>query len=138
MIHSLTCTCYTEIIEKTIKENSMVFRRNPVQSFIRNLVRLIIIIPLFLIFAYSDFRNYFDVVSSNLIFWGLLKTLIIVWIANIAAKMFFILPQWERLVLLRLGKSVGVRGPGMFIIPPFIYSVARILDDLPGNIPGGE
>jgi regulator of protease activity HflC (stomatin/prohibitin superfamily) len=42
--------------------------------------------------------------------------------------MFFILPQWERLVLLRLGKSVGTRGPGLFIIPPFIYSVARILD----------
>jgi regulator of protease activity HflC (stomatin/prohibitin superfamily) len=48
--------------------------------------------------------------------------------ANIVAKMFFILPQWERLVLLRLGKSVGAKGPGMFIIPPFIYSVARILD----------
>jgi regulator of protease activity HflC (stomatin/prohibitin superfamily) len=42
--------------------------------------------------------------------------------------MFYILPQWERLVLLRLGKSVGAKGPGMFIIPPFIYSVARILD----------
>ena len=128
MILSLACTCYTEIIEKIKKENSMVFKRNPVQSFIRNLVRLVIIIPLFLIFAYSDFRNYFDGVSSTLIFWGVGKTLVIVWIANIAAKMFFILPQWERLVLLRLGKSVGVRGPGMFIIPPFIYSVARILD----------
>ena len=31
-------------------------------------------------------------------------------------------------MLLRLGKSVGTRGPGVFIIPPFIYSVARILD----------
>ena len=31
-------------------------------------------------------------------------------------------------MLLRLGKSVGTRGPGLFIIPPFIYSVARILD----------
>jgi regulator of protease activity HflC (stomatin/prohibitin superfamily) len=42
--------------------------------------------------------------------------------------MFYILPQWERLVLLRLGKSVGARGPGLFVIPPFIFSVARILD----------
>jgi regulator of protease activity HflC (stomatin/prohibitin superfamily) len=32
------------------------------------------------------------------------------------------------MVLLRLGKSVGARGPGLFIVPPFIYSVARILD----------
>jgi regulator of protease activity HflC (stomatin/prohibitin superfamily) len=53
---------------------------------------------------------------------------IIFWFANLLAKMFYILPEWERLVLLRLGKSVGTRGPGMFIIPPFIYSVARILD----------
>ncbi len=42
--------------------------------------------------------------------------------------MIFILPEWERLVLLRLGKFVGVRGPGLFIIPPFVYSVAAILD----------
>jgi len=37
-------------------------------------------------------------------------------------------PQWERMVLLRMGKSVGARGPGFFLVPPFIYSVARILD----------
>jgi regulator of protease activity HflC (stomatin/prohibitin superfamily) len=60
--------------------------------------------------------------------WGGLKTLLFFWIANVLAKMFYILPQWERLVLLRLGKSAGVRGPGLFIIPPFIYSVASILD----------
>ena len=98
----------------------MVFKRNPVQSFIRNLVRFGIIIPLFLIFAYSDFRNYFNELSSSMLLWGFVKTVIIVWIANVAAKMFYILPQWERLVLLRLGESVGAKGPGMFIIPPFI------------------
>jgi len=59
---------------------------------------------------------------------GFIKFIVIFWVANIIAKMFFILPQWERLVLLRLGKSVGARGPGLFIIPPFIFSVARILD----------
>jgi len=32
------------------------------------------------------------------------------------------------LVLLKLGNFVGVRGPGLFIIPPFIYSVANIVD----------
>lgn len=42
--------------------------------------------------------------------------------------MFYVLPEWERLVLLRLGKYVGVRGPGFFIIPPFIYSPANIID----------
>jgi len=50
------------------------------------------------------------------------------WLASVVSKMFFILPEWERLVLLRLGKFEGVRGPGLFIIPPFIYSVANIVD----------
>ena len=98
--------------------------RNPVQTFIRNTVRLVILAPLWLWLALSDFQDG----SPERLLWGSLKTLLILWFANIIAKMFFILPQWERLVLLRLGKSVGARGPGMFIIPPFIYSVARILD----------
>ncbi len=59
---------------------------------------------------------------------GILKTLVILWFANILAGMFYVLPEWERMVLLRMGKSVGTRGPGLFIVPPFLYSVARILD----------
>jgi regulator of protease activity HflC (stomatin/prohibitin superfamily) len=42
--------------------------------------------------------------------------------------MFFILPEWEAMVVLRLGKFDGVRGAGFFVIPPFIYSVASIVD----------
>lgn len=107
----------------------MVFRRNPVESFIRNTIRLVIIIPLWLLIAYPIFRNFFTSgVPSARIGWGIFWTILILWVANVVAKMFYILPQWERLVLLRLGKSVGAKGPGMFIIPPFIYSVARILD----------
>ena len=49
-------------------------------------------------------------------------------LAVIIAKMFHVLPEWERLVLLRLGKYVGIKGPGFFVIPPFIYSIARIVD----------
>jgi regulator of protease activity HflC (stomatin/prohibitin superfamily) len=98
--------------------------RNPVQAFIRNFIRLVIVIPLVWWLALPDFQ---EATPEGLI-WGGGKTLVLLWGANIVAKMFYILPQWERLVLLRLGKSVGARGPGMFIIPPFIYSVARILD----------
>jgi len=53
---------------------------------------------------------------------------VILWAAHTIACMFYILPQWERLVLLRLGRSVGARGPGFFVVPPFLYSVARIVD----------
>ncbi len=36
--------------------------------------------------------------------------------------------QWERAIVLRLGKFVGLRGPGLFWIVPFIDTVARIID----------
>jgi len=36
--------------------------------------------------------------------------------------------QWERAVVLRLGKYIGLRGPGLFWIVPFIDSVTRWID----------
>jgi regulator of protease activity HflC (stomatin/prohibitin superfamily) len=36
--------------------------------------------------------------------------------------------QWERAVVLRLGRFVGLRGPGLFWIAPFIDSVTRSID----------
>jgi regulator of protease activity HflC (stomatin/prohibitin superfamily) len=36
--------------------------------------------------------------------------------------------QWERAVVLRLGKLQGVKGPGMFVIVPFIDDVSSWLD----------
>ena len=36
--------------------------------------------------------------------------------------------QWERAVVLRLGRLVGIRGPGLFVIVPFIDRVAVWLD----------
>lgn len=102
--------------------------RNPVQVFIRNAIRLVIIVPLWLLFARQDFQLLSGGALPGSLLAGGIKTIVILWFANIIAGMFYILPQWERLVLLRLGKSVGARGPGLFIIPPFIYSVARIVD----------
>jgi len=50
------------------------------------------------------------------------------WMSSIISKTFYVLPEWERMVLLRLGKFAGVRGPGFFVIPPFVYSVASVVD----------
>src|SRR5438132_10099373 len=36
--------------------------------------------------------------------------------------------QWERAVVLRLGKFVGLRGPGLFWIVPFIDTVSSWID----------
>ena len=102
--------------------------KNPVQAFIRNAIRLVIFVPAWMLFVLPDYSNIMQAADTGDMVSGGVKTVLILWFANIIAKMFFVLPQWERLVLLRLGKSVGARGPGMFIIPPFIYSVARIID----------
>jgi regulator of protease activity HflC (stomatin/prohibitin superfamily) len=111
----------------------MAIQRNPVQSFIRNTIRLVIALPLWLWIALPDFVVIWSQGASGAnvtgrLIAGVVKSAVIFWVANIVAKMFYILPQWQRLVLLRLGKSVGARGPGLFVIPPFIFSVARILD----------
>jgi len=110
-------------------------RVNPVQLFIRNLVRLIVFVPLWWLIALPNFRTLWTGLAGlgtapflGPLGYGILKTIVILWLANVLAGMFYVLPEWERMVLLRLGKSVGARGPGLFIVPPFLYSVARILD----------
>ena len=102
-------------------------KRNPVQNFMRSLIRLTVFAPLWLLLVWPDL----DVVKFEFdltVLWIIFKTIAILWFANIFAKMVNVLPQWQRMVLLRMGRSVGARGPGFFLVPPFIYSVARILD----------
>jgi regulator of protease activity HflC (stomatin/prohibitin superfamily) len=61
---------------------------------------------------------------------------VIVWIiAGIIAGTIYVLPQWNRAVVLRLGKFTRVAGPGFYIVPPFIYEVADILDLRVMNVP---
>src|SRR5882672_5941170 len=36
--------------------------------------------------------------------------------------------QWERAVVLRLGRFVGLRGPGLFWVAPFIDTVSSRID----------
>ncbi len=57
------------------------------------------------------------------------------WIAGGLAVLAFLITQslmvanqWERAVVLRLGKLTAIRGPGMFAIVPFIDNVSTWLD----------
>lgn len=113
----------------------LVKRRSTVQFFLRNLIRLVVIVPLLILLVIPDLRKLLDIIGGIvpdnlaprfLIMIG--KILVIFWLGNLLAKMIYVLPQWERLILLRLGKSVGTRGPGVFLIPPFIFEVANIID----------
>jgi len=36
--------------------------------------------------------------------------------------------QWERVVVLRLGRFIGLRGPGLFWVVPFVDAVTRTID----------
>ena len=46
----------------------------------------------------------------------------------IAAMSPRVAQQWERAIVLRLGRFIGMRGPGLFWIVPFVDSVARAID----------
>ena len=55
------------------------------------------------------------------------------WILGIIAGLFFvifsivkILPEWERGVVLRFGRSVGVRGPGLILLIPGVERIIRV------------
>jgi len=110
-------------------------KRNTVQSFLRTLIRLVVIVPLLLLLVYPDIGKIGSILLSAVpegliirLLITFVKLVLIFWLGNLLAKTVYILPQWERLILLRLGKSVGARGPGLFFIPPFIFEVANIID----------
>ncbi|WP_309606545.1 SPFH domain-containing protein [Phenylobacterium sp.] len=57
------------------------------------------------------------------------------WVAGVLALGSLLIPmalkmanQWERAVVLRMGRLQGIRGPGMFVIIPFIDEVSSWLD----------
>ena len=51
---------------------------------------------------------------------------IIGWIAALSPR---VAKQWERGVMLRLGRYTGLRGPGLFWIIPFVDSITRVIDE---------
>lgn len=100
---------------------------NSVQSFVRFVAFLIsvMILGILVLFPIASFSAM--ALTSPWIL-GLPTGICILWISTIISGMFYILPEWEKMVILRLGKFDGVRGAGFFMIPPFIYSVASIVD----------
>jgi len=54
-------------------------------------------------------------------------------IAGILLGVYFmfaikVVPQWEKVALLRFGRYIGLRGPGMFTIVPVVDSLSRYVD----------
>ena len=63
-----------------------------------------------------------DVLTIIIIF------LILVLVIVLAAWSIRIVKQWERVVVLFLGRFVGIRGPGLVIIIPFLNTIPYIID----------
>jgi hypothetical protein len=49
-------------------------------------------------------------------------------IGIVLARSPHVAQQWERAIVLRLGRFVGLRGPGLFWVIPFVDNVARRVD----------
>jgi regulator of protease activity HflC (stomatin/prohibitin superfamily) len=49
-------------------------------------------------------------------------------IAIVTIPWFRIANQWERAVLLKLGKFEGIKGPGLFVIIPLVNTIAKWVD----------
>src|SRR4030066_1170686 len=100
---------------------------NAVQSFLRTFVWIISFVVLTIFSSMT-----FGMISTAMFEtpWILMGPALLfnAWLSGIISGTIYILPEWERLVLLKLGKFVGIKGPGFFFIPPFVYSVAAILD----------
>ncbi len=55
------------------------------------------------------------------------------WVAAGMVGVYFlfaikVVPQWEKVALLRFGRYVGLRGPGIFIIIPVVDTLSRYVD----------
>ncbi len=99
---------------------------NGVQSFLRSLAWFITF--LILVFPLLGLVSLSRAIFGTGIVFGVPGLILVLSVANIIAKMLYVLPEWQNMVLLRLGKFHKVMQAGFFIVPPFIYSPAAIVD----------
>jgi regulator of protease activity HflC (stomatin/prohibitin superfamily) len=63
----------------------------------------------------------------------LFYTFVMIVLLGIAAKCLAVAKEDERLVILRFGKLLGVYGPGLSLVVPFLDRVVRIkVETIPG------
>ena len=103
---------------------------NAVQTFLRLLIFVFVLVVLFLLtlLVAGALGAVAELLRGATLAIGGIISLIL---AIMTAKTLYVIPEFERVVLLRLGKFAGVKGPGLFWVipyPPFFRSVAAKLD----------
>ncbi len=56
----------------------------------------------------------------------ILGVAVVVFLVILAGASIRVVPEWERGVVLRLGRLVGVRGPGLFLLIPFVETMRKM------------
>jgi regulator of protease activity HflC (stomatin/prohibitin superfamily) len=71
-------------------------------------------------------------VRANVLVWATTRSVLlpvaIVGVGLVLAQAPRVARQWERAVVLRLGRFVGLRGPGLFWVVPFVDTVSSWVD----------
>jgi regulator of protease activity HflC (stomatin/prohibitin superfamily) len=103
---------------------------NTVQTFLRLVIWLVCFAVFFglTVFLSGIMAAIAEFLSAPTLVVGGVVSLIL---ATMFSRTLYVIPEYERVVLLRLGKFIGVKGPGLFWVipyPPFFRSVAAILD----------
>jgi regulator of protease activity HflC (stomatin/prohibitin superfamily) len=63
--------------------------------------------------------------------WGFVALIVAFVVPGMVSRGLYIIPEYERVVVLKLGEFTGVKGPGRFWVipyPPFYQSAAMVLD----------
>jgi len=68
----------------------------------------------------------------NVVHWSIAA--ILVFVLLVIAASIRIADQWEKAVVLRMGKFLGLRGPGIFLIIPIIDRVNEYIDQRVGSV----
>jgi regulator of protease activity HflC (stomatin/prohibitin superfamily) len=63
--------------------------------------------------------------------WGFVAFILLFSVPGMISRTLYIIPEYQRVVVLKLGQFIGVKGPGQFWVipyPPFYQSAAMMLD----------
>ena len=71
---------------------------------------------------------FLDKIASHKEFIPWLIAIICVAVAALIASAIKIADQWEKAVILRMGKFIGLKGPGLFLIIPIVDRVDKYID----------
>ena len=93
------------------------YRVSPIGYFLFFVINTLVVIAAIIL----DYYHVGDVVILLVVFPGVLLALFILFGLKMAN-------QWEKAVVLRLGKFRGLRGPGMFWIVPIVDTIAAWID----------